>query len=208
MIKAAFTGYFTALSLILAIGAQNSFILRQGLLKSHVFALCLFCSLSDALLIALGVAGFDKLIDYVPGLPFVLTLVGAIFLFAYGMTRFYSAWKGRYEMELRGRGLGFWSAIAVVFACTWLNPHVYLDTVGLIGAVSTQFPLAQEKLIFGFAAVSASFTFFFSLGYGARLLAPIMQTQRTWQFLDIGIALVMWFIATGLILSLKTGDLS
>ena len=105
-------------------------------------------------------------------------------------------------MELKGKGLDFWPAIAVVFACTWLNPHVYLDTVGLIGAVSTQFQLQQEKLVFGIAAASASFTFFFALGYGARFLAPLMQTARTWRILDLGIGAVMWFIASGLLLSL------
>ena len=202
MITAAVTGFFTAFSLILAIGAQNSFILRQGLLKSHVFALCLFCALSDTLLITLGVAGFDQLIDIIPWLPFALTVFGAIFLFFYGATRFYAAFKGGYEMELKGKGLDFWPAIAVVFACTWLNPHVYLDTVGLIGAVSTQFQLQQEKLVFGIAAASASFTFFFALGYGARFLAPLMQTARTWRILDLGIGAVMWFIASGLLLSL------
>ncbi len=202
MTSAAITGYFTAFSLILAIGAQNSFILRQGLLKSHVFALCLFCALSDALLITLGVAGFDQLINYIPGLPFALTLFGAVFLLAYGVTRFYAAWKGAYEMELQGKGLDFWPALGVVFACTWLNPHVYLDTVGLIGAVSTQFQSQQEKIVFAVAATSASFTFFFALGYGARFLAPLMQTARTWRILDLGIGAVMWFIASGLFLSL------
>jgi L-lysine exporter family protein LysE/ArgO len=202
MITAAVTGFFTAFSLILAIGAQNSFILRQGLLKSHVFALCLFCALSDALLITLGVAGFDRLIDFIPGLPFALTVFGAVFLFVYGLTRFYAAFKGDYRMELKGKGLDFWPAIAVVFACTWLNPHVYLDTVGLIGAVSTRFHLLQEKIIFALAAASASFTFFFSLGYGARFLAPLMQTARTWRVLDLGIGAVMWFIASGLLTSL------
>lgn len=202
MISAAITGYFTAISLILAIGAQNSFILRQGLLKSHVFALCLFCALSDALLITLGVAGFDRLIDVIPGLPFALTVSGGIFLFVYGLTRFYAAWKGTYEMEISGKGLDFWPAIAVVFACTWLNPHVYLDTVGLIGAVSTQFPTGSEKVVFGTAAALASFTFFFSLGYSARFLAPLMQTAQTWRVLDLGIGAIMWFISLGLFLSL------
>ncbi|MCP5076119.1 MAG: amino acid transporter [Rhodobacteraceae bacterium] len=202
MISAAVTGYFTAFSLILAIGAQNSFVLRQGLLRSHVFVICLFCAVSDALLITLGVAGFDRLIDYVPSLPLILSLGGAAFLFAYGVTRFRAAFKGDYTMELEGRGLGLWPALAVVVACTWLNPHVYLDTVGLIGAVSAQFGGPGQKLVFGIAAAAASFTFFFGLGYGARLLAPIMQTARTWQVLDFGIGCVMWLIAAGLVISL------
>jgi len=202
MISAGITGFVTAFSLILAIGAQNSFILRQGLLRSHVFVLCLFCALSDALLITLGVAGFDQLIEFVPGLPFALTVFGAVFLFVYGLTRFRAAWQGNYEMELKGQGLKLWPALGVVFACTWLNPHVYLDTVGLIGAVSTQFTNEGQKLAFGICAAAASFTFFFGLGYGARLLAPIMQTARTWQMLDFGIGCVMWMIAVGLASSL------
>ena len=202
MISAAITGFFTAFSLILAIGAQNSFILRQGLLRSHVFVLCLFCALSDALLITFGIAGFDQLTDFIPGLPFALTLFGAVFRLAYGVTRFRAAWLGLYEMELKGEGLKLWPALAVVFACTWLNPHVYLDTVGLIGAVSAQFSSEGQKLAFGVAASFASFTFFFTLGYGARLLAPVMQTARTWQIFDFGIGCVMWAIALGLIISL------
>lgn len=202
MIYAGITGFITSFSLILAIGAQNSFILRQGLLGSHVFVLCLFCALSDALLITLGVAGFDQLINVIPSLPFVLTVLGAIFLFAYGLTRFHAAWLGDYRMELKGQGLKLWPALGVVFACTWLNPHVYLDTLGLIGAVSTQFSGDGEKVSFGISAVMASFVFFFGLGYGARLLAPIMQTARTWQILDFGIGFVMWMIATGLAFSL------
>ncbi|MCP5088430.1 MAG: LysE family transporter [Rhodobacteraceae bacterium] len=201
MISAAVTGYFTAFSLILAIGAQNSFVLRQGLLRSHVFPICLFCALSDALLITLGIAGFDQLIDYIPGLPLILSLGGVAFLLAYGLTRFRAALKGDYSMELKGVGLDLLPALAVVFACTWLNPHVYLDTVGLIGAVSTQFADKTQKLVFGGAAAAASFTFFFGLGYGARLLAPIMQTARTWQALDFGIGCVMWMIALGLLMS-------
>lgn len=199
MISAAFTGYFTGLSLILAIGAQNSFVLRQGLLKSHVLALVLFCAFSDALLIGLGVAGFDRLIDSYPRLPFYLSAFGAAFLFFYGASRFFAAYKGDYRMELAGKGLDFWPAISIVFACTWLNPHVYLDTVGLIGAVSAQFATTAEKTAFAGAAIAASFTFFFTLGYGARLLAPVMQTARTWQILDLLIGAVMWAIASGLL---------
>ena len=202
MISAAITGYFTAFSLILAIGAQNAFVLRQGLVGSHVSVICLFCALSDAALITLGVAGFDQLVDYVPALPLILSLGGAAFLTAYGLIRFRAARKGIYAMELSGKGLALWPALGVVFACTWLNPHVYLDTVGLIGAVSTQYASDLEKLTFGVAAIAASFSFFFGLGYGARLLAPLMQTPRTWRVLDLGIGCVMWIIAAGLVVSL------
>lgn len=201
MIGAAATGFLTAFSLILAIGAQNAFILRQGLLRSHVFILCLFCAVSDAILIAAGVAGFGAVVELYPSLPVVMSLAGAAFLFVYGAMRFWAAWRGDYAMELAGEGMALRPALGIVFACTWLNPHVYLDTLALIGAVSTQY-LGSEKLVFGIAAATASFVFFFGLGYGARLLAPIMQTPSTWRVLDVLIGAVMWMIAVGLLVSL------
>ena len=201
MIQATLTGYFTALSLILAIGAQNAFVLRQGLLRNHVFLICLFCAVSDAILIAAGVLGFGEIVKLYPLFPAILAIAGAAFLFVYGLTRFRAAWAGDYEMELTGAGLPLGAALGVVFACTWLNPHVYLDTLGLIGAVSTRF-VGPEKLAFGIAAAAAGFSFFFALGYGARLLAPIMQSARAWRVLDTGIGAVMWLIAAGLVASL------
>ena len=203
MIEAALTGYFTAFSLILAIGAQNAFVLRQGLLRSHVFIICLFCSVSDAILIAAGVLGFGEVAKLYPTFPTILALAGAAFLLFYGFTRFRAALSGDYAMELAGEGLPLGAAIGVVFACTWLNPHVYLDTLGLIGAVSTRFP--DNTLAFGIAAATASFSFFFALGYGARLLAPVMTSARAWQVLDGLIGTVMWAIAAGLIVSVFTG---
>lgn len=204
MTKALLTGYFTALSLILAIGAQNAFVLRQGLLKSHVLAICLICSLSDAVLIVAGVLGFAEVVAIYPAFPVVLALGGALFLTLYGWTRFRAAWRGGYQMELSGRSLSLGAALGVVFACTWLNPHVYLDTLGLIGAVSTRFAGA-EKTAFALAAVAASFSFFFALGYGARLLAPVMTSARAWQILDAVIGVVMWVIAAGLLVSVLPG---
>lgn len=202
MISAVVTGYLTAFSLILAIGAQNAFVLRQGLLRSHVFVLCLFCSISDALLIGAGVAGFGAIVEMFPRMPVVMSLLGAGFLVVYGGTRFLAAWRGNYSMELAGKGLELWPALGVVFACTWLNPHVYLDTLGLIGAVSTQFEEPVLKWGFGLAAAASSFTFFFGLGYGARFLAPFMQTAAVWRLLDLGIGAVMWMIALGLLVSM------
>ncbi|MEM7438016.1 MAG: LysE family transporter [Pseudomonadota bacterium] len=203
MIQAILTGYFTALSLILAIGAQNAFVLRQGLLRAHVFVICLFCAVSDALLITAGVLGFGELVTLYPAFPAILAVAGAAFLLVYGFTRFRAAHAGTYEMELSGDSPGLWAALGVVFACTWLNPHVYLDTLGLIGAVSTRFP--DHTLVFGIAASAASFSFFFALGYGARLLAPVMTSARAWRVLDAGIGCVMWLIAAGLFASIIWG---
>jgi len=111
-----------------------------------------------------------------------------------------AAWRGDYQMVLAGKSAALWPTLATGAAFTWLNPHVYLDTLGLVGAVSTQFQGA-EKLAFGVGAMLASFVFFFGLGYGARILAPLLQSARSWRFLDIGIGLVMWALALKLILS-------
>ena len=201
MIEPAITGFLTGFSLILAIGAQNAFVLRQGLLRSNVLPLVLFCAVSDAILIAAGVAGFGALMAQFPKLPLIMSLAGAAFLLVYGFMRFRAAWLGEYAMELAGEGLALGPALAVVFACTWLNPHVHLDTLGLVGAISTQYE-GPAKVSFGVAAAAASFVFFFALGYGAGILAPIMQTPRNWRILDIAIGCVMWMIAFGLLLSL------
>ncbi|WP_193141962.1 LysE/ArgO family amino acid transporter [Meridianimarinicoccus sp. MJW13] len=197
----AVVGFATAFSLILAIGAQNAFVLRQGLLRAHVLPLVLFCAISDALLITAGVAGFGAIADHLPGFPRLMALAGAAFLFVYGAMRLWAAWRGDYAMTLAGKSASLGAVLATGAAFTWLNPHVYLDTLALIGAVSTQYPDTGQKLAFGVGAVSASFVFFFSLGYGARLLAPVMQSARAWRVLDLGIALVMWALAAGLLLS-------
>jgi L-lysine exporter family protein LysE/ArgO len=196
----AATGFATAFALILAIGAQNAFVLRQGLMRQHVFWLCLFCAVSDALLIAAGVLGFGALVTLYPGFPRITALAGAAFLLAYGALRFRAALRGEDALTLTGKSATLWPTLATAAAFTWLNPHVYLDTLGLIGAVSTQFAGAR-KIAFGLGAATSSFVFFFGLGYGARLLAPLMQSARAWRVLDLGIALTMWTLAAGLILS-------
>lgn len=202
MITAAITGFFTSISLILAIGAQNAFVLRQGLLRTHVFALCLFCGLSDALLITAGVAGFGYIVDLAPWSPMVMAMGGAAFLILYGITRLYAVWLGEYALQIEGKSAALWPTLTVAAALTWLNPHVYLDTLGLIGAVSTQYTDTSEQLAFGIAAVSASFVFFFSLGYGARLLAPYMKSTHTWRILDLIIGVTMLAIAAKLLHSI------
>ncbi len=202
MISAAITGFFTSLSLILAIGAQNAFVLRQGLLRIHVFPLCLFCGLSDALLITAGVAGFGYIVDLAPWLPMVMAIGGAAFLILYGITRLYAVWLGEYALQIEGKSTTLWPTLAVAAALTWLNPHVYLDTLGLIGAVSTQYTDTSEQLAFGIAAALASFVFFFSLGYGARLLAPYMKSTHTWRILDLIIGVTMLAIAAKLLHSI------
>ena len=200
MIAAALTGFGTAFSLILAIGAQNAFVLRQGLTGRHVFATALFCAVSDAILIAAGVAGFGWIVTLAPALPRIMALAGAAFLFVYGALRFRTAWTGGEALKKGAEAATLDRVLAMVAAMTWLNPHVYLDTLALIGAVSTGFEGA-DKLAFGLGAVTSSFTFFFGLGYGARLLAPLLATPRAWRALDAVIGAVMWLIAAGLLRS-------
>ncbi len=194
-------GFITSFSLILAIGAQNAFVLRQGLMRAHVFAVCLTCGLSDAILITAGVAGFGALAAAWPSLTLAMLLAGAAFLIAYGALRLRAAFQGSSALAATGEPAPLAPTIATCLALTWLNPHVYLDTFALIGSISAQYPELPAKTAFGTGAVLASFAFFFALGYGSRLLAPVMRTPRTWQVLDIGIGLVMWAIAAGLVLS-------
>ncbi len=200
MLNAFLTGFGTGFSLILVIGAQNAFVLRQGLLRTHVFWVCLTCALSDTVLIAAGVAGFGGLSAAVPWAIAGLTWGGAAFLAVYGALSLRRAFHpGALRAADQGTG-SLRTALLPCLALAWLNPHVYLDTVGLIGAVSTGFPGWAGKLAYGGGATLASFVFFFGLGYGARLLAPVFARPRAWAVLDVAIAVVMWSIAITLIL--------
>lgn len=194
------SGFVLGFSLILAIGAQNAFVLRQGLRRQHVLPIVLTCAASDALLIAAGVLGFGTLAVQLPWFEPVMRFGGAAFLLWYGTRSMIAAWKGgeallSEEGEIAERAL--WPVLATVLALTWLNPHVYLDTVVLLGSISSQDP---DPLVFGIGAVIASFTFFFSLGYGASLLAPVFARPRAWQVLDVIVGLTMWAIAAKLVL--------
>jgi len=202
MIAALVTGFLSSFALILAIGAQNAFVLRQGILRQHVFSVVLTCALSDAVLILLGVAGFGSLILIFPDLPQIMRVGGAVFLTGYGALRFRAAWNGNSHLSLTISGGSRRKTVLICLALTWLNPHVYLDTLGLLGAISTQFLPISEKVAFGFGAVSASFLFFFTLGYGAKFISPIMQSARAWQVLDVAIGLLMWALALALILGI------
>jgi L-lysine exporter family protein LysE/ArgO len=202
MFGAYVTGFATGFSLIMAIGAQNAFMLRQGLLRSHVLPLVLLFACSDAILVSAGVAGFGAIVHLVPELPEVFSAAGAVFLTIYGALRFRTAvlGDGALTMETKARALG--PTLAAGAAFTWLNPHVYLDTLALMGAVSTHFDGLAAKAAFAAGATTASFVFFCALGYGARLLAPLLQSPQAWRVLDLVIALTMWTIATTLILAM------
>jgi L-lysine exporter family protein LysE/ArgO len=198
MLSAFLSGFLLGGSLIVAIGAQNAFILRQGLLRRHVFVLCLVCALSDAVLIAAGVAGLGTLVRQVPLLLTVVTFGGAAFLFAYALMALRRALR---PQVLRAAGEGGGSLKAALAAClafTFLNPHVYLDTVLLIGSISATHEGAA-RAAFGVGAAAASFVWFFGLGYGARLLQPFFARPAAWRILDLLIAAVMATIAFGLL---------
>ena len=167
MIGPAATGFATTFALILAIGAQNAFVLRQGLAKQHVFWLCLLCATSDAILIPAGVLGFSAIVEKAPMLPMIMAWGGAVFLLVYGAMRFWAAYVGDYAMQIAGTSAGLWATLATGAAFTWLNPHVYLDTVVLLGATSLKFE-AASRMAYGAGAVTASFIFFFGLAYGAK----------------------------------------
>jgi L-lysine exporter family protein LysE/ArgO len=199
MTAAFLPGFALGLSLILAIGAQNAFVLRQGLRREHVFAVCLACALSDAMLIGAGVAGFGWLAEAAPWIQPVFRWGGAAFLFAYGALSFRRALRGGGALRAAGEDVpSLRATILTCLALTWLNPHVYLDTLVLIGSVSTEFP--GQEVAFAAGAMLASFVFFFSLGYGARLLAPVFARPGAWRILDAGVGVLMWAIAAGLIL--------
>jgi len=196
LIQSFLTGFFLGFSLIIAIGAQNTFVLRQGIAGQHVFYVALFCALSDALLIIIGVAGIsfflNNLISQNSNIIFGLS---AVWLAGYGVIRLRSVFKSSKTIKIEMSILrGLFPTISVAAVLTFLNPHVYLDTMILIGSISQQFS-GFHKITFALGAVLASFIFFFSLAYGARLLMPIMTRPFSWKILDSLIAFIMFTIA-------------
>ena len=194
-------GFLLGLSLIVAIGAQNAFVLRQGLRGEHVLAICLACAVSDAVLILAGVSGFARLCEQLPWLEPAMRYAGAAFLFAYGLLSFAAAQRagGATLVPADTAPATLHATLATCLALTWLNPHVYLDTVVLLGSVATQF--SGHESAFAAGAMTASFLFFFAVGYGARLLRPIFARPGTWRLLEAGIGALMWTIALRLLLS-------
>lgn len=190
-------GFLLGASLIIAIGAQNAFILRQGILRQHVFILCLICAVSDAVLIAIGVAGVGAIITSSPNLLIFIRLAGAAFLLWYAFVAIRRAMHPEGLEANVNSGPGLKAAISTCLAFTFLNPHVYVDTVLLVGASAPHEGYAKSAYALG--AMLASFVWFFALGYGARFLEPIFQKPRAWQILDTMIAITMLLIAFGLV---------
>lgn len=198
-LQAALAGFAVSLSLIAAIGAQNAFVLRQGLWREHVIWVVLTCATSDAALIALGIGGFGQVAQVVPWLAEAMLWAGVAFLLVYGGLRFRAALRGGAGLQPAGAAPAKLSAVLVTcLLLTWANPHVYLDTLVLIGGLSAQY--APHEPAFGGGAVLASFGFFTALGFGARLLAPVMARPGAWTVLEGLVGVIMWSIALALVL--------
>ncbi len=196
------TGFLTGLSLIVAIGAQNAFVLRQGLLRKHVLPIVLICAVSDAALIVLGVLGLGSLISLLPWLLEVIRWVGVAFLIWYGSTSLRRFMKNE-SLKAAEAGSGtLKQTVLTVLALTYLNPHVYLDTVIFIGGIANQFQ--EDKWFFVMGAVTASFVWFFGLGFGAKKASVLVSKPTFWKILDIFIAAVMFSLA----ITLAVADLN
>ena len=197
-LSAAIEGFLLGAGLIIAIGAQNAFVLRGGLQRRHVFAVATVCAVSDAVLIAAGVAGLGALVQQHPSWLSAVTIGGAACLIAYGLLSIRRAFGREALRPAADTTTGLASTLATCLALTLLNPHVYLDTVVLIGGLSSRYPW-PTSVAFGVGAAIASAVWFYGLAYGARLLAPLFARPQAWRALDVLIALVMWGIAARLI---------
>jgi len=207
MLNASVTGLLTGLSLIVAIGAQNAFVLRQGLRRARVGAIVTVCILSDVALTIAGVAGIGAIVQHADWALQAVRWFGVAFLVWYGLS---SAWRARRPSALaaspdgngNGNGNGgaqpsLASTLRRILALTWLNPHVYIDTMVLLGSIAnSRGPV--DRWWFAVGALFASALWFFGLGFGARFAAPLLATPRAWQVLDLLIAATMLAIAAKL----------
>lgn len=192
------TGFVSGLALIIAIGAQNAFVLRQGVSRQHVLPIVLFCAVADASLIGAGILGLGAVIESVPGLLLVLRYLGAAYLIWFGIGSVRRAISPSVLNHGKASSMTLVKAMSTIAALTFLNPHVYIDTVILLGSIGNQFE--SERWFFWVGATLGSFLWFFSLGYLSRLLTPFTSSLRFWRVLDSVIALVVFSIAGYLIL--------
>lgn len=193
-LSAALEGFLLGASLIIAIGAQNAFVLRQGLIARHVGPIVAICALSDAVLILAGAAGVGTLVNASSMLFSLLAFAGAAFLAWYGYGAARRALRPSALVAGGGEAGTLKTAVVTVLALTWANPHVYLDTVVLLGGVSGRYPV-ETRAFFASGAMLASVIWFTTLGYGARLLQPVFARPAAWRVLDAVIALVMLSLA-------------
>jgi len=185
-------GFIIGLSLIIAIGPQNLFVIRQGLRKSFVFSVCLICSISDGVLIIIGITLSTYLDNFSPFLINILKIIGSIWIIVYGIIKIKNSFmKNKIYFENENEIIR--NVILTALALTFLNPHVYLDTVILIGTIALNF---QNKIMFGSGVVLSSFIFFFSLGYFSKYLSKFIQNKNTFFWMDVffGILLISYGI--------------
>jgi L-lysine exporter family protein LysE/ArgO len=194
------SGFGLGASLIVAIGAQNAYVLKQGLMRQHVLLIVSICAVIDMTLIALGVGGMGVLIQHSPLLLTAVRWFGAAFLFLYGLRALVAAWRGAGHLDASAaEGASVRKTVMTVLALSLLNPHVYLDTVVLLGAIGARNGWPGD-VYFALGAMSASVVWFFTLGFGARLLRPVFERDISWRILDGVIGIVMWSIAASLLL--------
>lgn len=187
------SGFLSGLSLIVAIGAQNAFVIKQGLRKEYVLLIVLICSISDALLIFLGSAGLGQIIQSIPELLEVVRWFGVVYLLWFGVMSVKSAFTNQSLNASDGQLSSKKMVITTMLALTFLNPHVYLDTVILLGSIANQFE--NQRFLFSTGAALGSFVWFFSIGYGAKAASRFMSKPIFWKVLDLIIAVIMFSIA-------------
>lgn len=200
LLTAALAGLGFGLSLIVAIGAQNAYVLRQGLRKEHVFVIVAICALSDAALIAVGVAGLGAIIQQLEWLLLLIEVIGGVFLCTYGVMAAKRAWKPEVlNTDTGGKAVSLKVAAGTALALTYLNPHVYLDTVLLLGSVAGTYE--ANRWWFAAGAMLGSVIWFSTLGFGARLLDPVFKKPTAWRVLDAIIAVVLFTLGMSLLIS-------
>lgn len=195
-------GFIASGCLIIAIGAQNAFVLKQSLRRHHILLTALICSFIDAGLIIFGVLGMGQIIAAYPGFIEFTKYFASIFLFIYGIIAFKSAFKIKKIARISSDEVALPAikkTVLLLLALSLLNPHAYLDTVILLGSIASEYA-AEKKLYFCLGAIGASFSWFFAISYGARLLSPLFQEERSWKFIDGFTGLVMWGIALSLVI--------
>lgn len=199
MLLSLFKGFSASVSLIVAIGAQNAFVIRQGMLSRHLFLTAIVSSLIDAILISLGVLGFERFISFSPLTIQIAKYFAVLFLFVYGAFSLKAVFTSKsFSLTNENRNHSIKKTICVLLALALLNPHAYLDTVILLGSIASQQP-RYERAYFALGAISASFVWFFGITYGSKLLAPLFCKPICWKILDLLTVLIMWAIAATLL---------
>lgn len=203
MLSVALKGAFVSGSLIVAIGSQNAFLLKSGLKNNYVMLVATICFMGDILLITTGVLGVGALLAQSPILTQMLTLCGILFLCWYGWLSAQSAWRGQSHLDIDNKEVSRnWVKVAMMtLAMTFLNPHVYIDTIVVLGGITSSLTF-DEKRWFLVGALSASAIWFYGVAYIAKQLIPLFAKPKTWRILDTAIAVIMFSIAAGLVRSL------